>query len=173
LGPYLDTTLRIGEVAFLGVNSVDPQAHQRGRFDAGRLARVVARLSALAPGTLKVVVLHHPLVHPAGSDKAPMPGAQAAATALSAAGADLVLSGHLHSWGAAVFPVPNAASMLYVQAGTGLSTRLRGEPNDFNLVVCRAGEAQVTRFAADAKGGAFLPQREQSFRDGPGGWVRV
>ncbi|WP_373353138.1 metallophosphoesterase [Pseudoroseicyclus sp. CXY001] len=163
----------LGDVAVIGVNSVDPRRHQRGRMDADRLAKVTRRLTALPEDTLKVIVMHHPIVHPPGSDKAPMAGAHAAARAFSDAGADIVLTGHLHLWGAEPFEMPQGRALLFVQAGTGLSTRKRGEPNDFNLIDCGPGRAEVTRYCASDETGTFEPAAPETFEDGPEGWRRA
>lgn len=159
-----------GGVAVIGVNSVDPFAHQRGKMDRDRTKRVIRRLSQLPETVLKIVVMHHPFIHPPGSTKAPMPGARRAARAFSKAGADIILSGHLHHWSAASFELPGRRSLLFVQAGTGLSTRLRGEPNDFNLLLCAPGMAEVTRYVFDTEANSFVPTPKREFRDGPKGW---
>ncbi|MGZ9809729.1 metallophosphoesterase family protein [Pseudoroseicyclus sp. H15] len=164
---------RIGDVAVIGVNSVDPKVHQAGRMDSERLDKVVGRLSSLPEDTLKVIVMHHPIVHPPGSDKAPMAGAVKAARAFSDAGADIVLTGHLHTWKAETFEMPDGLALLFIQAGTGLSTRKRGEPNDFNLIDCRPGQAVVTRYCATEEADAFVPASPELFRDSPQGWIRA
>jgi hypothetical protein len=57
-----------------------------------------------------------------------------------------VLSGHLHN--AHVAPLTAAPGILLVQAGTGLSTRLRDEPNTLNLLTIEPGLVRVDRYAA-------------------------
>jgi hypothetical protein len=108
-----------------------------------------------------------------------MPNGEAAAEALAAAGADLVLTGHLHSWGAAaeVLREPRRA-MLLVMAGTGLSTRQRGEENDFNVIETPDGPGggvrlRVTRWAATVAGDGFAPVRSDEFVEGDSGWHRA
>ncbi len=66
--------------------------------------------------------------------------------ALRQAGADIVLSGHLHN--AHVAPLTAAPGILLVQAGTGLSTRLRNEPNTLNHLTIEPGQVRVDRYAA-------------------------
>lgn len=172
-GPDLEPTFRAGDVTVLGVNSVDPLAWQRGLMTDARIDRARARLAG-APRGLRVVVMHHPLVHPPGSVKEPMEGAAEAARVFAEAGADVVLSGHLHSWSAEPFRGPEGGrSMLFVQAGTGLSTRLRGQENDFNVVEAAAGEVTVIRHVARADGSGFDPRPPQRFVPGAEGWERA
>ena len=45
-------------------------------------------------------------------------------------------------------PLTAAPGVLLVQAGTGLSTRLRDEPNTLNLLTIEPGHVRVDRYAA-------------------------
>jgi 3',5'-cyclic AMP phosphodiesterase CpdA len=81
-----------------GLTSVRPWRHQGGRLSAASLARAADTLSEAAPGALRVVALHH---HLAGapwraSRKFPLSHRDAALAALAAAGAELVVGGHIH-----------------------------------------------------------------------------
>lgn len=155
-------------VAVVGVNTVNRFAWQRGRISERTVGRVVSAFAA-AQNRLRIVVLHHPLEHGADVDKRLMTGAGAALDRLEAAGADMVLSGHLHSTIAA--PFATAPGLLFVQAGTGLSTRIRGEPNTFNLIEAMPGRVTVTAYAAGS--GGFRPGNAARFHRGAGGWQRV
>ena len=74
-----------------------------------------------------------------------------------------MLSGHLHSWHAR--PFASAAGVLFVQAGTGLSTRVRGEPNDFNLLTIEGRSVLVEQWtAATARPTSAAPGRRGSRR---------
>ena len=69
----------------------------RGRVTRRRLAKLVARLDALPPGLMKIVVTHHPLLPPETLPNIPVAGGAATALAAFAAhGVCLVLAGHLH-----------------------------------------------------------------------------
>lgn len=153
IGSALEPMFETPALRVIGLNTADPHAWERGRLPQGALARTLTRLRTARPGQLRVVVMHHPLHLPPQSEKAPMPGVEAATQALAEAGADLVLCGHLHAWAAAPYAVrAEGRSMLCVQAGTTLSTRLRGGENDLNLIdwapAAVSGTVTVTRMIA-------------------------
>lgn len=133
------------ELTVIGLNTVNRYAHQSGRIGRRQL-RVIAQAAQDRPQRTLVVVMHHPPEHPADSTKPPMRHAGRGVAALVRAGADIVLSGHLHN--ARVTPLTAAPGILLVQAGTGLSTRLRSEPNTVNLLEVEPGHVRVDRWAA-------------------------
>ena len=171
----LEPMLDLPGVRIVAMNTAWPFAFEHGRVRSRSLSRAVQRLREAPPGVLRVVMLHHPLVHPPGARKEPMQNGERAAHALSEAGADLVLSGHLHTWGAAADMLREGRrSMLQVSAGTGLSTRLRGEDNDFNLIETLSQPPvhalRVTRYVAKTGGDGFTPGATADFVEGEAGW---
>ncbi|WP_460275457.1 metallophosphoesterase family protein [Celeribacter sp. ULVN23_4] len=165
----LEPTFETPEVQVVGVNTVNPFAWQRGKLSDKTLTRMMEKFGP-DDGRLRVAVLHHPLEQPPTLDKPHTHGAKAALTALSAAGADLVLSGHLHTASAA--PFTRVPGVLFVQAGTALSTRTRGTPNTFNQIeLTEENELTLTVWSA-ADQPAFLPQAPLHYLRGPVGWVR-
>ncbi|SFE21353.1 metallophosphoesterase family protein [Roseivivax sediminis] len=137
-----------------GLNSADPRALQRGRLRWSALAHAERCLSAPREGRgLGIVALHHPPEDAPGVTKRPMRGVSTGLRVLSARGADILLCGHLHVWRAS--PVQAAAGLLLVQAGTGLSTRVRGEPNDFNVLTLDPSAVTIERLGASDAGDRF------------------
>ncbi|SFD13255.1 metallophosphoesterase family protein [Tropicimonas isoalkanivorans] len=142
----LEPVHRDAEMVVAGVNTVNRFSWQRGKIGRGRLSRLSARLSGAAE-RLRVAVLHHPLEHGPQVNKRLMRGAADALEALSNCGADVVLSGHLHV--AYAEPFRTADGLLFVQAGTGLSTRVRaGDGNSFNQLDHSGGRLKVVTWAA-------------------------
>ncbi|MFN3721903.1 MAG: metallophosphoesterase family protein [Paracoccaceae bacterium] len=146
-GPDLEPVVETPDLLVVGVNTTDPYVWQRGVLRPASLRNVAKVFAAARPGQLRVATLHHPLTTPPATGKTPMKGADAGAEALARAGADVVLSGHLHLWAATPFALRKGArSMLCVQAGTTLSSRLRGEDNDLNVIDFDQGLVTVTRW---------------------------
>lgn len=163
---------RDAEMIVLGVNTVNTLAHQSGLFTAHALARIGRGFAETRGRRTRIVVAHHPLEHQPGERKRPMRGAEAAMEELARLKADIILSGHLHSWHAAPFTErAGRSAVLQVHAGTGLSTRLRGEENDFNLLEIGEGAIDVTRYAATHGAVAFTAAQKRRFTRGEGGWA--
>ncbi|KEO52737.1 metallophosphoesterase family protein [Thioclava pacifica] len=163
----LEPVFEDAQTKVVGVNTVNRFAWQRGRVPKRAVSRLCAAF-ADAGEKLRLAVMHHPLEHGPDVDKSLMDGARDALDGLRACGADLVLSGHLHLGSAAPFSA--VPGILFVQAGTGLSSRLRGAPNMFSLIEGTRRALTITRY--EAEGMTFGPRAPQSFmRDETGAWV--
>lgn len=171
IGHDLEPQFHDDEIAVVGVNTVNPLAWQQGRFPDRAIRRVCATFEGPKRGRTYIAVTHHPLEHRPGERKALMRNATRAVQGLSDCGVDVVLSGHLHSWGADPFIlVEGRRSALQVQAGTGLSDRLRGEANDFNLLEIDGVTITVRRHTFDPARGAFAEVGPVIFTATPEGW---
>ncbi len=165
----LEPEFQDGVVDVAGVNTVNPFVWQTGRFTAATARRVCGRF-ARAGERLRIVVMHHPLTHGPQVTKKLMRGAPEALAALAECGADVVLCGHLHAWAAAPMTAREGGrEVLLVQAGTTLSTRLRGGENDFNLLTVEGPALSIARFAA-GDDGVFAPAATHRFRREGAAW---
>lgn len=143
--------------------------HIEGEVSAAQVDRVAARLRQAQPGQLRVVVVHQPL-HVEGRAEARhlLRGREAALAAWAAAGADLVLGGHIHlPHVAELIPVGAAgARIIIAQAGTALSSRRRrGVANSVNVIRHDAASpalCTIERQDFDPTRGAFLPVAAQT-----------
>jgi len=95
-----EPVFRSDEVHVVGMNSARPWRHQSGGLDAAALERAAARLGEAPAGALRVVCLHHHLTGaPWRSRKRPVSRRGHVLGALVDAGAELILSGHIHQSG--------------------------------------------------------------------------
>ena len=82
----------------VGLNSARPYRHQSGALRDAQLRAAAERLARAAEGAYRVVVLHHHLVGAPwrAARKRPVARRNHVLRALVAAGADLILAGHIH-----------------------------------------------------------------------------
>jgi len=119
----------------VGVNTTRWYRHKNGEVSLTQIDRVAACLERAQTGQLRVVVVHHPVaVQTAGESHNLLRGHAIALRRWAAAGADLVMGGHIHL--PYTMPLPGLARPMWaVQAGTSVSRRVRnGHPNSVNLV---------------------------------------
>jgi 3',5'-cyclic AMP phosphodiesterase CpdA len=84
-------------LAVCGLNSARPWLYQEGVVTGRQIERVRRLLAGARPGALRVVVLHHHLISaPWRTGKRPVARRTRVLRALAEAGADVILSGHVH-----------------------------------------------------------------------------
>jgi 3',5'-cyclic AMP phosphodiesterase CpdA len=121
-----------------------------GVVGRGALARTLALMKSVAPGHVKLVACHHPLVDKQGlhSSGKTIRGREAL-EALAGAGADAVLSGHVHDPFVMEMEIGGRV-IRKIGAGT-LSERVRDSAPSFNeLRISDAGEIEVEHRWMDA-----------------------
>jgi len=175
LEPVHDTA----DLLVVGVNTTRAWRHKNGEVSLAQIDRVVQRLSAARPAQLRVVVVHQPVGVTQPSDQTNLlRGHRAAAQAWSAAGADLVMGGHIHL--PFTLALPDLARRLWaVQAGTAVSMRTRpGAPNSVNVLrwgeACTGGAALAdvqTDARTNVRGCCHIEQWD--FAPGDRGFVRA
>ena len=138
-GPTLEPSLSTPALNIIGVKTTRRWRHTNGEVSDAQIARVVAELQRSTPEQLRIVVVHQPVDVAREKDEHDrLRGWQRAVRAWSAAGADIVMGGHIHLPYAADLSgrLAGLARRLWcVQAGTALSSRVReGIPNSVNLL---------------------------------------
>ena len=132
------------------VNTTRWYRHTNGEVSPEQIERVARRLTSAQREQLRVVVVHQPVAAlRAGEVHNLLRGRAAALPRWAAAGADLVMGGHIHL--PYVMALPDLARPMWaVQAGTAVSSRVRdGVPNSVNLL----------RWGRDAPAGRCLIER--------------
>ena len=133
-----------------------------------------SRFGEASSDRVTILVAHHPFDEP-HAGKAfgrARPGAEAVEQ-LACDGVDVFLTGHLH----VTFAGPTAKryniggrSAIIVEAGTATSTRVRGEPNAFNVLRIDRQEIVVEHLVWQAPLGTFAKGEVQRFEHAADGW---
>lgn len=160
----------------VGVNTTRWWRHARGSLSLRQIDEVAQRLSATRADDWRIVASHHPLAAAHEQDRRHRPHrAERAMTRWSAAGAQLLLSGHAHEPGL-VQPMPGLWS---AQAGTAVSVRLRAHaPNSLitlERVPSVTGERHqrlFTRWDFVRDAGEFLPVQRHDLTVQPVGCMK-
>jgi len=159
---YIDT-----EIAVLGLNTTRRLLVKDGRVNQEQVASIEKHFGSLPFQQIRIVVTHHPFDLPEGFDDSQLVGrSRMAIRQFAKSGVDIFLSGHLHSTHAGSTERYNVAGYraLVIQAGTATSSRVRGEPNAFNVIRIRESEMSVETHSWQSEENLFRCQQTKYFR---------
>jgi 3',5'-cyclic AMP phosphodiesterase CpdA len=146
----LNPEFRTDGLLVQSLNTAWPFAWQRGHLRRSQLKAVCARFRGFDGA--RILVAHHPFQQSPETKKELMPNAEEALHDLAACGVDAILTGHLHLWRAEPFVARTGGRILQVHVGTGLSTRLRGQENDFAIMEIEGRTCTLIRMIAGSDG---------------------
>jgi len=155
------------ELCVVGLNSARPWRHQSGGLGSEALDRAARRLAQAAPGALRVVCLHHHLTGaPWRSRKRPVARRAHVLAALADAGAELILSGHIHQSAASErreFEVrPERTIVAAIAPGLGQPRpKRRGEARGLHVIEGDENEISIETLVYD--GDTFTPIAKRRF----------
>lgn len=166
----LEPVHRDDGLVIVGVNTAYNWTIKGGRIRLSRLLEVGEMLEGEPDGVIKVVVAHHDLLPPPGAaSQRVLANADEAIDVFSAAGVDLVLSGHNHQayiGTSEVHVAPGGPSVLICHSGTTTSSRGRRcerGVNSCNWIEIGPRELEVTTLRWDTEGETFRQHRRRSF----------
>lgn len=163
------------EIALIGTDTTRSFTIGGGGIRKRELHRIRNVLKDLASSVVRILVAHHPFDEPhAGAAFGRARPGPEAVEQLAGDGIDVFLTGHLH----VTFAGPTAKryniggrSAIIVEAGTATSTRVRGEPNAFNLLFVERHRITVEHRVWEASSRTFITGEVQRFAHTPNGWT--
>lgn len=174
LSPYYEDD----EIAVAGINTVRLATVNDGRIKARVVKIACAQLSGSGKNKARVVVTHHPMdVKPGNWKHRTVSRSKSAMKKFGDIGVDLFLSGHLHTGRTIATSARykfKGYSAVVVHAGTAVSTRRRGEPNQWNVV--RIGDVGADFGTVEVEpmqwdGSSFQPMPVERYAKGKNGWA--
>ena len=144
-GGDLEPAFESADFLVVCVNTTRPSRHVDGEVSVEQIERAGACLRRATAQQLRIVVIHQPVhVTRKSEEKNLLHGHRQAVREWSAAGADLIMGGHIHlpyvrPLREQIHDLPRGVWI--VQAGTALSTRVRFDaPNSVNLIYYNGSE---------------------------------
>jgi hypothetical protein len=163
------------EIALIGTDTTRSFTIGGGGIRKRELHRIRNLLKELGPSVVRILVAHHPFDEPhAGAAFGRARPGPEAVEQLAGDGIDVFLTGHLH----VTFAGPTAKryniggrSAIIVEAGTATSTRVRGEPNAFNLLRVEQQVITVEHRVWESSSRTFNTGEVQRFAHTSLGWL--
>jgi len=173
LNPYYEAH----GLAVMGLNTARSLTWKNGRINEAQMAETARRFRDAPADAVKILVTHHPLDLPTRfGDEHLVGGARRALPELAQLNVDVLLAGHYHLSHTGDtnerYPL-DGYSALVIQAGTTTSSRLRDEPNAFNLLRLSGPDIVVDRYTWRPTEGVFASFLTEAFRRTGRRWTRI
>jgi 3',5'-cyclic AMP phosphodiesterase CpdA len=164
------------ELTVIGINTARATTFKGGRINRLQVIRACERLSSAPARATRIIVTHHPFDLPLSGEGAIVGRARMAMAGFARCRVDMFLSGHLHvshTGPTAMRYKISGYSALIVEAGTAVSTRVRGEFNSWNLLQIELGIITIQRYTWNLASGRFEVTQTDRYQRGPEGWSRL
>ncbi len=167
------------ELAIVGADSAHLYPVKGGKITDSQLDQLVALFSTFRSSLIRVLVTHHPFDLPVPSNPNLLIGHSRQAVTRLAPVVDILLAGHVHlsSTGSTSTRYKlEGHAMAFVQAGTAISDRNKGETNSFNVIRTGTAESQpkqviVDRYSWTKDEHRFECKDSKAYRLGKQGWA--
>src|SRR3954447_18588729 len=167
------------EIAVVGACSAHLYPVKSGQITDSQLDELVGLFSKIPAGLTRVLVTHHPFDLPEPFNPRLLIGHSRRAVVRLAPVVDILLAGHVHlssSGSTSTRYKLERHAMAFVQAGTAISDRNKGEANSFNLIRTWGGQTQEKQVTVDryfwAKAeNRFVRRTSEQYHLGKQGWA--
>jgi 3',5'-cyclic AMP phosphodiesterase CpdA len=159
------------EISMVGLNTARVAHLRNGRVREWQVDHMEDVMSRAEPGAVRILVTHHPFDLPESYEAAELIGSRVMKRVVAAV--DVLLAGHMHISHAAPTAIRYklaGSSAIFVQAGTALSTRERGEPNAFQVIRTHGSSIEVEQYAENPAADGFHPVKTTRFIRSESGW---
>lgn len=154
---YTDDTLAVA-----GIATAHGMTIKDGRITREQIDNVREYFKSVR-SQWKVVVAHHPFDGPDIAENDLADGAELALSTLRSAGVHLILTGHMHvAYTGESAMRDEEHRIISVHAGTCMSRRTRGEPNNYNRITFEGNEVTIQVRAWD--GTKFVDDHSKTYQ---------
>jgi 3',5'-cyclic AMP phosphodiesterase CpdA len=168
------------ELAIVGADSAHLYPVKGGKITDSQLDGLVKLFASFPSDLIRVLVTHHPFDLPEPSNPHLLIGHSRRAVSRLAPVVDILLAGHIHlsSTGSTSTRYKlEGHAMAFVQAGTAISDRNKGEINSFNVIHTGTAESQEKRILVDRYSWSKDQRRfdridSKEYRLGKQGWTQ-
>ena len=169
------------EIAIFGANTSRVWPIRGGSLSSLQLEQLAGSFAAISEEKARILVTHHPFDLPEAQGSRLLVGHARRAITRLAPLVDILMAGHIHlssTGSTATHYKTQGHAMTFVQAGTAVSNRNKGEANSFNslrVTGAKEGGKAVTidRFTWRNESGEFHCKCSTAFRLESEGWARV
>lgn len=169
------------EMVIAGANTSRLWPIRGGSLSSLQLERLAGVFAAVPPSKMRLLVTHHPFDLPPAQNRRLIVGHARRSITRLAPFVDILLAGHIHlsSTGSTSVRYRTAGHALaFVQAGTAVSTRDKGERNSFNSLLLKGAHEGGKSVVVDtwtwhAEQAAFAIRCSNDFRLESEGWARA